>query len=324
MIPPKVTIIMATYNRTHFIMETLKSVQAQTFLNWECLIIDDGGTDNTKEVIAPILAEDPRFQYVKRPDNYIKGLPGCRNYGLDLSKGEYIIFFDDDDIAHPQNLECCVDELAKDNIWFCRYIREVFFDVFDYNFDYSKAYSSFHIDKKDIERMLNNELQFNSCAVMWKAACFENNRYAEHLMYAEEWELYSRIVSSGFSGISINKSLFYGRKHPHSNTGEFYRNNPIRRESNAEAIVLIMQNLKEKQLLTYSLKRYFIATALDFEEYNLFEKILNVLDLSTFEKLKWQFFYAILPFRLVLYRMRKSTKKGLKRRGLFNFPSDNQ
>lgn len=308
MIPPKVTIIMATYNRAHFIVETLQSIQAQTFVHWECLIIDDGGTDNTKEVVTPILEQDPRFQYVKRPDSYVKGLSGCRNFGLDLSKGEYIIFFDDDDIAHPQNLECCVEELAKDNIWFCRYIREVFFDAFDYNFDYSKTYSSFYIDQKDIEKMLNNELQFNSCAVMWKNTCFDNHRYAEHLMYAEDWELYSRIVSSGFNGISINKSLFYGRKHPNSNTGEFYRNDPIRRDSNIEAIVLVVRNLKEKHLLTYSLKRYFIATALDFEEYNLFETILSILDLSTFERLKWQIFYAVLPLRLRLYTIRKVLK----------------
>lgn len=309
MILPKVTIIMATYNRAHFIVETLKSVQAQTFLNWECLIINDGGTDNTKEVIGPILEQDDRFQFVKRPDTYIKGLPGCRNYGLDLAKGEYVIFFDDDDIPHPQNLELCVYELANSNNSFCRYIREVFFGVFDYQFDYSKTYTSFYIDKKDIERMLNNELQFNSCAVMWKKECFEKNRYVEHLMYAEEWELYSRIVSSGFSGISINKSLFYGRKHPHSNTGEFYRNDPIRRASNADAILLIMQNLKEKQLLTYSLKRYFIATALEFEEYNLYKNILSILDLPIFEKLKWQIFYNILPLRLILYRIKKEIKK---------------
>jgi glycosyltransferase involved in cell wall biosynthesis len=309
MIPPQVTIIMATYNRAHFIVETLKSLQAQTFAHWECLIIDDGGTDNTLEVVVPILEQDPRFLYLKRPDSYIKGLPGCRNYGLDLAKGEYIIFFDDDDIAHPQNLECCVEELAQDNIWFCRYIREVFFEDFDYNFDYSKIYTSFYIDKKDIERMLNNELQFNSCAVMWKAACFEKNRYAEHLMYAEEWELYSRIVSSGFNGISINKSLFYGRKHAESNTGEYYRNSPIRRQSKADAIVLVVRNLKEKKMLTYSLKRYFIATSLDFEEYNLFEILLNILDLPTFEKLKWQIFYVVLPSRLRFYRVRKALKK---------------
>lgn len=308
---PRVSIIMATYNREHFIVETLLSIQKQTFIEWECLIIDDGGTDDTKETITPILEKDNRFLYSKRPDSYIKGLPGCRNYGLDLAKGEYIVFFDDDDIAHPQNLELCVLELNDAAVSFCRYIREVFFEDFDYNFDYSKTYSSFYIDVNDVEKMLKNELQFNSCAVMWKAICFEKNRFAENLMYAEEWELYSRIVSSGYSGISINKSLFYGRKHPNSNTGEFYSQNPIRRSSYADAILLVVQNLKEKQLLTHSLIRYFIAFSLDFEEYNLFKKILNTLDLSTFGKLKWRVFYCILPLRLMLYRMRKKITKDL-------------
>lgn len=309
MISPKVTIIMATYNRAHFIVETLLSIQKQTFLEWECLIVDDGGTDNTKELIFEILEHDKRFQFLQRPDSYGKGLPGCRNYGLDLAKGEYIIFFDDDDIPHPQNLECCVAELAKSDIWFCRYIREVFFEEFNYKFDYSKDYTSFDIDKKEIQRMLNNELQFNSCSVMWKKECFKANRFFETLMYAEEWELYSRIVSSGFNGISINKTLFYGRKHLQSNTGEFYRNSALRRASFVDAIVLVVQNLKEKQLLTYSLKRYFMALSIEFKEYNLFQTLLNVLDLPTFEKWKWQFFYFVLPLRLVIHRKKKALKR---------------
>ena len=300
---------MATYNRAHFIVETLLSIQKQTFVDWECLIIDDGGTDNTEEVIAVILEQDHRFQFHKRPDTYVKGLPGCRNYGIDLAHGDYIIFFDDDDIPHPQNLELCVLELNDSEISFCRYIRNVFFEDFHYAFDYSKTYTSFYIDKSDIEKMLNNELQFNSTSVMWRAECFESNRFAENLMYAEDWELYSRIVSSGCRGISINKTLFYGRKHTQSNTGEYYLNNPVRRESYAEAILLVVQNLKEKQLLTYSLKRYFIAFSIDFEEYRLCEDILNILELSIFEKLKWQLFYAVLPFRLRLYKIRKVINK---------------
>lgn len=306
---PEVTIIMATYNRANFILETLLSVQKQTFLNWECLIIDDGATDNTLEIIAPILEQDSRFRFLKRTNDYLKGLPGCRNYGLDLAKGDYIIFFDDDDIAHPQNLELCVSELNYGNISFCRYIRNVFFNDFDYVFDYSKTYSSFYIDINDVEKMLKNELPFNSCAVMWKKECFENNRFAEKLMYAEEWELYSRIVSSGYKGISIEKCLFFGRKHLNSNTGEFYSHNPIRRASYAEAILLAVQNLKEKRLLSYSLKRYFIAIALDFEEYNLFKKILYILHLSTFENIKWHVFYGVLPYRLVHYQIRKAIKR---------------
>ena len=83
---------MATYNRAHFIAETLETITAQTFENWECLVIDDGGTDNTNEIINSILEQDNRFQFLKRPDRYKKGLAGCRNYGLDLAKGDCVIF----------------------------------------------------------------------------------------------------------------------------------------------------------------------------------------------------------------------------------------
>jgi glycosyltransferase involved in cell wall biosynthesis len=305
---PKVTIIMATYNRSHFIPETISSIQNQTFSEFECLIIDDGGTDNTLEVIAPILNRDSRFRFFKRPDDYKKGLPGCRNYGIDLAQGDYIIFFDDDDIVHPQNLELCTAELNKSGVSFCRYQREVFFNEFNYNFDYSKEYSSFKININDVSRILNHTLPFNSCAVMWKAACFEKNRFVEHLMYAEEWELYSRIISSGIEGISINKSLFYGRKHANSNTGEFFQNNPIRRASQADAIILVLQNLKKKKLLTNTLIQYFITVSIGFKEYNLFNKIMNVLDLSLIKKIKYYFFYQSYFLRLPIYKIKKRFK----------------
>ncbi|MBF4492877.1 glycosyltransferase family 2 protein [Flavobacterium sp. MR2016-29] len=305
---PKVTIIMATYNRAHFIAETLSSIQKQTYLNWECLIIDDGGTDNTIEIISPILEQDSRFKYLKRPEGYKKGLPGCRNYGLDLAKGDFIIFFDDDDIVHPQNLELCVNELNQNQVSFCRYKREVFFNDFDYNFNYTKEYSSFTIDVNRIADMLTNKLPFNSCAVMWKKECFTNNRFVEHLMYAEEWELYSRILSSKVQGISINKTLFYGRKHSNSNTGEFFDHNPVRRESHVNAVLLIIQNLKEKQLLTPSLIRYFITISVGFKEYNLFNKIIEILDPSVLKRLQWSFFYRSYPLRILVYKIKKSLK----------------
>lgn len=302
---PKVTIIMATYNRAHFIVETLKSIQNQTFSNWECLIVDDGGTDNTTEIIRPILVQDSRFRLLKRIGKYKKGLPGCRNYGLDLAKGEFIIFFDDDDVVHPQNLELCVLELSRNDVSFCRYLRSVFFNEFDYNFEYATDYNSFFIDVNDVEKLLKNELPFNSCAVMWSKECFTNNRFVENLMYAEEWELYSRILTTKIKGISINKCLFYGRKHPNSNTGEFFNHNPIRRASNSEAIFLVVQNLKQKQLLSPTLLKYFITESIDYKEYKLFDKLLNSLELSKFEKLYWWVYYQTYPIRILLYRMKK-------------------
>jgi glycosyltransferase involved in cell wall biosynthesis len=296
---------MATYNRAHLIVETLVSIQNQTYPHWECLIIDDGGTDNTKEVIAPIVEKDSRFQFLKRPDTYLKGLPGCRNYGLDYAKGEYIIFFDDDDIVHPMNLELCVNELENNDYSFCRYLRTVFTGDFNYNFDLTANYDSFHIGINDVFSLLNHELPFNSCAVMWRRNCFRDNRFVEHLMYAEEWELYSRILSSGVSGISINKTLFFGRKHPNSNTGEFYNNNPIRKKSNKDAILLVIANLKEKQLLTNSILRYFIQLSLNYKEHKLFSSILKTAQLSGIDKIKWQLFYKFLPIGLYVYGFKK-------------------
>lgn len=306
---PKVSIIMATYNRADYIVESLLAIQNQTFSSWECIIIDDGGTDNTVEVITPILEKDIRFKFYKRTDSYLKGLPGCRNFGLDLAQGDYIIFFDDDDIPHPQNLELCVNELTDKTIYFCRYLREVFFDDFEYKFDYSKQYTTFSIDKNDVEKMLKNELPFNSCAVMWKKECFEKNRFIETLMYAEEWELYSRIVSSGYNGISIDKCLFYGRKHQNSNTGEFYNDNPIRRKSYVDAILNVVENLKDKNLVSNSIIRYFLLIALNFKEFSLAEKIITTLKLTTFQRLKWIVLYNFWRIKKPIYRIKKKILK---------------
>jgi glycosyltransferase involved in cell wall biosynthesis len=302
---PQVTIIMATYNRASFIIETLESIRNQVFTDWECLIIDDGGTDNTAEVIAPVLEQDKRFQLLKRPDVYLKGLPGCRNYGLDLAKGEYIIFFDDDDIVHPQNLELCVLELSRNEVSFCRYIREVFYDTFHYKFDFSKVYETFFIDKKDVFSLLNQDLPFNSCAVLWKKECFLENRYTEYLLHAEEWELYSRILSTGITGISIEKSLFFARKHSNSMTGQYFRLDPKRTQSNIDAILLVIKNLKEKKVLNYSIIRYFVAMSHGYDEYDLFGQLMKQLQFTGFDYFKWRLFYFVLPLRFKITKFKK-------------------
>jgi GalNAc5-diNAcBac-PP-undecaprenol beta-1,3-glucosyltransferase len=309
MITPTVSIILATYNRAEYILESLYSIQQQTFTDWECLIIDDGGSDNTQEILAPILKQDTRFQYFMRTPKYQKGLPGSRNYGLDLAKGDYIIFFDDDDIAHPQNLELCVFELSNTELSFCRYIRDVFRGNFVYDFDYSKEYTSFYIDSSDINKILRNELQFNSCAVMWTKECYTKHRYTEHLKYAEEWEVYSRIITSVNRGISINKTLYYGRKHDVSITGDFGNRNLNSLSSYTDAIQLVVANLKEKKMLSSEILRYFIQVSLQYKEFNLFERIINTLDLPKIEELKWRLFYTHLPFRLFFYGIWLKVKK---------------
>ncbi|MNQ26204.1 UDP-Glc:alpha-D-GlcNAc-diphosphoundecaprenol beta-1,3-glucosyltransferase WfgD [compost metagenome] len=298
---------MATYNRSHFILEALSSIQNQTYTNWECLIIDDGGTDNTFEVITPIVEQDSRFKFLKRPDNYKKGLPGCRNYGLDLATGYFIIFFDDDDIVHPNNLKICTEILSDENLDFCHY-QKLAFEKENPLIEKVSISRKVGLSKADIEKIVTEKIGLASCTVMWKRSCFEEVRFNEDLMYAEEWECYSRIISKNFKGIIIDSILYFNRKHEASNTADFYNNNRCSLASKKEAIVLILKNLKQKQLLTNSLIRYFVTISLDFKEYNLFNEIIKILDLSVLKRMKWIFFYRSYPLRMLVYKIKKSLK----------------
>lgn len=102
---PLVSIIIPTYNRANLIGETLDSVLAQTYQNWECIIVDDGSSDNTDEVVGSYVKSDTRFHYYHRPADRPKGANACRNYGFKVSEGEYVLFLDSDDLLAKTCIE---------------------------------------------------------------------------------------------------------------------------------------------------------------------------------------------------------------------------
>lgn len=108
---PLVSIIIPTYNRAHLIGETLDSVLAQTYNNWECIVVDDGSIDGTSDLMEAYCAKDLRFQYHHRPKDREKGANACRNYGFELSKGAYVNWLDSDDLFSNNKLEAQVSEL---------------------------------------------------------------------------------------------------------------------------------------------------------------------------------------------------------------------
>src|SRR5690606_15568250 len=93
--------------------ETLDSVLAQTYTHWECIVVDDGSSDHTAELLKTYCDNDTRFKYVQRPDKHKPGGNGARNYGFELSKGEYINFLDSDDIFHPKKIEIKIQKAIE-------------------------------------------------------------------------------------------------------------------------------------------------------------------------------------------------------------------
>ena len=307
---PQVSIVMATYNRAHLISATLDSIINQSFENWECLIIDDGGTDSTREILQPYLNQDYRFQFHYRTSKHKKGLPGSRNMGIEMAKGKYLIFFDDDDIVHPDNLQICVDILSHKSYDFCRYDKLAFNEKFTPSLiENNPKYKMITVGKENIEEMITGKLPFASCTVMWKRECFDNHKFNEELLYAEEWECYSRILASGFTGVSIDAILYFNRKHPTSNTGEFYSDNLVRRNSYVKAIKLVIRNLKEKGLLTEALKKYFIRLGFFLRNELVVNYILTHSGYTKYLLLKYRLGFKFYPVLRPIFVLKSKLRK---------------
>jgi glycosyltransferase involved in cell wall biosynthesis len=104
---PLVSVIMPTYNRADVIGEAVASVVAQTYTNWELLVVDDAGTDDTEQVLHDI--GDRRIHYIKSTEN--RGASGARNVGLEQARGEYIAYLDSDNRVHEDFLLLMVNQL---------------------------------------------------------------------------------------------------------------------------------------------------------------------------------------------------------------------
>lgn len=111
-----VNIITPTYNCGKYIAETIESVLAQTYQNWEMIIVDDCSTDNTKEIVDKYIQKDNRIQYFCLDKN--SGAAVARNTALQKAKGEWIAFLDSDDLWLPSKLEEQIKFMEENDIAF--------------------------------------------------------------------------------------------------------------------------------------------------------------------------------------------------------------
>jgi glycosyltransferase involved in cell wall biosynthesis len=99
------TIIIPSYNGISYISRTLESIRLQSYVDYICIIIDDNSTDGTTEFLEEYCKLDTRFQWKLKPKNLSKGAGYSRNFGFEITKGDYVYWFDSDDIMLPFNLE---------------------------------------------------------------------------------------------------------------------------------------------------------------------------------------------------------------------------
>lgn len=262
----KLTILLATHNRANLVLETLRSIQNQTYKNWECIIVDDYSIDNTKDVIEEFIKNDNRFIYFLKTKQYGMGLSGSRNQGLDVAqsrKAQFIQFFDDDDIMHPKKLELQMDAFMKNNkldMSLCLYRKFHSLETIDFDLRTSNDNSCNIKSKNLFEDFLFNKINLNSLGPIWKLSSIKNYRFDESLCYGEEKDFYLRVfLKEKIIYEPINHVLFWYRKHSKAITSNLYDNQGIKAKS--ESLVkrkILFLILKEGKITSWPILKYCI------------------------------------------------------------------
>lgn len=223
---PLVSIIIPTYNREHLISETLESILAQTYQNWECLIIDDGSTDNTAELLQKYQDLDSRFQYYKRPDTKKKGPNSCRNFGFKKSKGEFINWFDSDDILFEDSIAL---RIANFNQSIDGVVAKC--EIFDSSNGLKIAENTILSTGNMIKDYFLGNMTFYVSGPIWRRSFLEKQQelFDEEIRYLDDWDFNLRMLYQNpnikFLDIPVFRYRFHAyslsKQINHSNMEEF-------------------------------------------------------------------------------------------------------
>jgi glycosyltransferase involved in cell wall biosynthesis len=203
----KISIIIPIYNQEKYICETIDCLLNQTFQDWECIIINDGSTDSTEEIVRKTIIGDSRFKYIFQQN---KGLPGARNAGIKLSEGDYIVFLDSDDLLSNLMLQITSEYLDNN--------KEIAIvsGAWDYIDEKGRTISSkLGPAKSDDYRkdLLFENLFPIHVALLRKEVILKIGGFDESLISHEDWDFWLRAAFSGFKFSSIEPIVAHYRKH---------------------------------------------------------------------------------------------------------------
>lgn len=180
MIKPKISIIIPVYNTSKVINRTLRSVEQQTYLNYEMIIVNDGSTDGTKELLDKYVASHDNNIIIHHQEN--KGVSAARNKGIELASGEFICFLDSDDTYAPTFLEKILSHIQKTDT------KAVFCFYNKIDGDQITCYEAKYSDKNQISTFLEPNGYFTFCAMLLHKNILSENdiKFNEKLKLAED------------------------------------------------------------------------------------------------------------------------------------------
>jgi glycosyltransferase involved in cell wall biosynthesis len=208
---PEVSVIVPVYNAARYLESALASVQAQTFSDFEIVVVDDGSTDNSKALLEKLAARDPRIRIVSRPNT---GIVGALNDALAASRGEFIARMDADDLCLPQRFAKQVAFLRAHPVCVCVGSAFLYIDAAGSLIKECARPA----DHETIERELlsgNGGVIIHPSAMFRRAAIEQAGRYREKAQWIEDLDLYLRLARIGTLS-NLPEVLFHYRFHEQS------------------------------------------------------------------------------------------------------------
>lgn len=213
-----VSIIVPCYNQAQHLSAALQSVLEQTYLHWECIIINDGSPDDTEKIAKEWINKDSRFKYIYKENG---GLSSARNAGLEVMNGNYIQFLDSDDILAKNKLQLSLEQLTleqnKDAEVIITNFRKFVTDITLS----SDPYCDLNTVQFNFENFLYKwEDPFTvpiHCG-MFKSNLFRKFRFPENLKAKEDWVMWVSIFHTNCKAVFIDEPLAFYRVYPDSMT----------------------------------------------------------------------------------------------------------
>jgi glycosyltransferase involved in cell wall biosynthesis len=194
-----VSIIIPTFNRTDYLRQTLESIRRQTYTKWEAILVDDGSSEQTLNLLAEYQKLDTRFRSLKR-NRLPKGASTCRNIGLCEARGTYVIFLDSDDQLSPSCIfermavaekNFGADALVFQALWF----REAYDDL--------RLLMNRETEEQNLLRFLRGDAVWTTGSTLWKKeSVLGLGGFDERLSCWQDIEIHQRALLNKLSIVS--------------------------------------------------------------------------------------------------------------------------
>jgi len=202
---PLVSVILPIYNGGKYLSEAINSILAQTYQNFELILIDDGSTDSSLQLIKQYQACDSRVQVITQPN---KGLATTLNYAVDQARGKWIARMDQDDISLPNRFERQLECLDKTGADICGTLIQ------NFGTDDKRIMRSYHSDEAiKMDMLFKSPLAHPT--VMMSASFAKKYRYRKEFDMAEDYDLWVRAARAGFKFANVPEVLLLYRIHSH-------------------------------------------------------------------------------------------------------------